>query len=371
MGVKERFMQKRRGRSNVRLVVSYVNNEKIFLLGIVILLLITGVLYSMPSIAMWIGFLVAGYSVVANDSIQTIGTFIVSNKEKKWWVLWLFIGSIFLLVVFFSWYHFEGDVSFRRLSSKGFSETPKNYSFLQIAAPIVLLLLTRLRMPVSTTFMLLGVFSTSSDGVLKVVTKSFLGYVIAFLMAFTIWFLLKKTFGKLSKGAPKPYWTVLQWFISGTLWGMWIVHDAANVAIFLPRQLSLIQFLVFALSIFLGLGFLFYKRGDKMQKIVSDKSELSDVRAATVVDLVYAFILLFFINISTIPMSTTWVFIGLLGGRELAKVVVQPTAQGYKKQRIITLILKDVLLAGTGFIVSAVLALLANDQLTSQFFSLF
>ena len=40
-----------------------------------------------PQIAMWVGFLFAAYAAVANDSIQTLGTFIASNQDRKWWVL--------------------------------------------------------------------------------------------------------------------------------------------------------------------------------------------------------------------------------------------------------------------------------------------
>ena len=43
-----------------------------------------------------IGFLLAAYSVIGNDSAQTLGTFIASNQDKKWWVLWIFIGGIFI-----------------------------------------------------------------------------------------------------------------------------------------------------------------------------------------------------------------------------------------------------------------------------------
>ena len=45
-----------------------------------------------PQYAMWAGFLFAAYAAIANDSIQTIGTFIASNQDKKWWVLWIFIN---------------------------------------------------------------------------------------------------------------------------------------------------------------------------------------------------------------------------------------------------------------------------------------
>ena len=46
-----------------------------------------------------LGFALAAYSVVGNDSIQTLGTFLVSNERRKWWQLWLFAGSIMAVVV--------------------------------------------------------------------------------------------------------------------------------------------------------------------------------------------------------------------------------------------------------------------------------
>ena len=81
-------------------------------------------------------------------------------------------------------------------------------------------------------------------------------------------------------------------------------------------DLSLDQFLVVSSFIFFGLGLLFYLRGDRIQKIVTEKTDIIDVRAATVVDFIYACLLYYLKVISTIPISTTWVFIGLLGGRE-------------------------------------------------------
>ena len=59
-------------------------------------------------------------------------------------------------------------------------------------------------------------------------------------------------------------------------------------------------------------------KGGQIQRIVERKVNTIDVRAATVVDLIYALILLFFKEINNVPMSTTWVFLGLLAGRELA-----------------------------------------------------
>ena len=340
--------------------------ERFFLRILAALLFLTAVFYVNVQVAMWLGFLVASYSVVANDSIQTIGTFIVSNSDKKWYVLWLFIGLLFVGTVTYSWITYGGDVSFQRLSNKGFSETPTQFYFLQIAAPILLLLLTRLRVPVSTTFILLSVFSSSSDGIIKVAEKSFLGYVISFITAFLVYFMLRNVVQRFSSTKAPFIWTVLQWLISGTLWCMWIMHDAANIAIFLPRSLSLVEFIAFAGVIFVGLGLLFYLRGDKMQRIVSEKSGVEDVRAATIVDLVYTVILIVFINLSTIPMSTTWVFIGLLGGREIALSFGRRKSQGRSTRDAVLMMGKDVLLAGTGLVVSIVLALLANETLFNE-----
>ena len=41
----------------------------------------------MELVTLWmvIGFLFAGYSVIANDSVQTLGTWIASNNERFNW----------------------------------------------------------------------------------------------------------------------------------------------------------------------------------------------------------------------------------------------------------------------------------------------
>jgi hypothetical protein len=39
-------------------------------------------------LVMWVGFIFASYSVVGNDVIQTLGTFLTSNEKKvKWYIL--------------------------------------------------------------------------------------------------------------------------------------------------------------------------------------------------------------------------------------------------------------------------------------------
>ena len=67
-----------------------------------------------------------------------------------------------------------------------------------------------------------------------------------------------------------------------------------------------------------GLWYMFREGGGKIQNIVLEKHNTRYVRSATIIDGVYWIILFFFKELNDIPMSTTWVFVGLLCGRELA-----------------------------------------------------
>lgn len=339
----------------VQLLVS----ERQFLALLLFGFVAAGVTQGTPAIAMWVGFAFAGYSAVANDSIQTIGTFIASNRTQKWWVLWLFIGGIFLATAGYSFLTYDGDVTFQRLASKGFAETPTSFSYLQIAAPLFLLILTRLRMPVSTTFLLLSSFATSASSVGSILGKSVLGWAVAFGVSFVIWGAASKVMQRWFTGDAHPAWRVGQWITTGLLWSVWLMQDAANIAVYLPRQMSWWHFGGFALVVFLGLGLLFKNGGEKVQRVVDEKSHVVDVRAATIIDLVYGAILYYFKVHSEIPMSTTWVFIGLLGGRELS-MALRKTSGGTLKDAA-RLMGKDLASVTLGLIVSMGIAYAAND----------
>ena len=81
------------------------------------------------------------------------------------------------------------------------------------------------------------------------------------------------------------------------------------------------EFAGFAGVVVIGLGLLLYYKGGRIQKIVTEKSIVTDVRFATIIDFIYCIILFYFKLYSQVPMSTTWVFIGLLGGREVAMAI--------------------------------------------------
>ena len=157
-------------------------------------------------------------------------------------------------------------------------------------------------------------------------------------------------------------WTIAQWITSGTLWSVWLMQDAANIAVYLPRSLSFGEFAGFAGVVVIGLGLLLYYKGGRIQKIVTEKSIVTDVRFATIIDFIYCIILFYFKLYSQVPMSTTWVFIGLLGGREVAMAIRNSGENS--TVTAIKLLLKDFSFALIGLIISIAIAIGVNDQLT-------
>jgi len=346
--------------SSLRTFYDLLYKEKVFLVVMTFSVILTGAVYDRPQIAMWVGFLFAGYSAVANDSIQTIGTFISSNRGRPWWQLWLFIGGIFVVTMVAGWFAYNGDVSYGRLSSKGFETAPTSFEFLHVAAPLVLMLLTRMRMPVSTTFLLLSSFATTGKGIWDITLKSVSGYVIAFGVAMAVWMALGPYMKRVFVGEAHPGWRVGQWVSSGVLWAVWLAQDAANIAVYLPRQLDVTQLVVFIVSIFLGLGLLFWQGGERIQEVVNEKSAVVDVRPATIIDFVYALILLVFQVWNEVPMSTTWVFVGLLGGRELAMALRDANEDGRSVGAAFKMMARDLVYVTIGFIVALAVAAGSN-----------
>ena len=48
---------------------------------------------------------------------------------------------------------------------------------------------------------------------------------------------------------PHKVWLPLLWASSGFLWSVWLMQNAANIAVYLPRSLSWWQFLLFCAPI--------------------------------------------------------------------------------------------------------------------------
>ena len=301
-------------------------------------------------IYMVIGFTLAAYSVVANDSVQTLGTFIASNSDKfKWYILAGAASLVLCLTLLNGWY-FHGDISYGRLNKIPFQEI----KWYHAAAPGFLLLLTRFGIPVSTTFLVLSAFA-STVVLEKVLIKSVIGYALAAVIAYVLWIVISRYINEKFDEVKNPEkWRVFQWLTTGFLWYTWLSHDMANIAVFLPRDLPFVMLLaVMGLLTFL-LFYIFYEKGGRIQKIVLEKTGTRFVRSATIIDGVYAFILLYFKFYNDIPMSTTWVFVGLLCGRELAIATV---VSDYKLGYVFPIIGKDFLKMIMGLLVSVAIVL--------------
>ncbi len=301
-----------------------------------------------------IGFLLAAYSVIGNDSVQTLGTFIASNTRVfKWYWLWLAASAVLIFTLFYGWIMYDGDISQGRLDKI----PPVDIQWYHAAAPAVLVLLTRTGIPVSTTFLVLSAFA-STVVLESMLVKSIVGYGLAAMCAYGLWMLLSRfineKFNKV-KVEHRVHWRVAQWGATGFLWFSWLSHDMANIAVYLPRQLPLELLLgVIAVLVF-WLGVIFKTSGGKIQRIILEKTGSRFMRSATIIDLVYACLLLFFKELNNIPMSTTWVFVGLLTGRELAIATVN--REEYRFGYVFPLIGKDFLKMMIGLAVSVAIVL--------------
>ena len=350
----------------------------------------------MELMVMWVGFILAAYSVVGNDVIQTLGTFLTSNEKRvKWYILWAFASTIMVYALVNG--YMNNDIDYGRLDKFDFSTITYNWYY--ILPPLVLLAITRYGIPVSTTFMVLTLFSLSSipgdlnsmvssvfDADAKLggmIQKSIMGYIIAFSAAIVIYLIVSRltekkfmknelndtdkydmngiigipvtmfaaifsvsyflfdislsqsllqavipavlTGAALTQITKMQFWIGFQWLTTGFLWFQWLTQDLANIYVYLQggTELSVGGF-IFSLLILVGLlGYIFYSAGGKVQDVIREKTSTADIRSATFIDLIYGIILYIFkYNIldlfeAKLPMSTTWVFIGLLAGREI------------------------------------------------------
>lgn len=294
----------------------------------------------MDALTMWmvVGFIFAAYAVIANDSVQTLGTWIASNNERfSWKTMWLAASGVLLYTLWYGWYMNGGDISYGRLNKIPFQEVQWYHAL----APAVLLLLTRVGVPVSTSFLVLSAFA-STFVLEKMLMKSMMGYAVAAVAAYAIWMIVSRILDETKDVKPehKAYWRIGQWVTTGFLWFTWLSHDVANIAVFLPRQLDISLMIMVSVVFVGGLAFMLREGGGKIQQIVIEKHNTRYVRSATIIDAVYWAILFFFKELNDIPMSTTWVFVGLLCGRELAMATY--TGKG-KIKTVFPLIGKDFL----------------------------
>jgi hypothetical protein len=98
---------------------------------------------------------------------------------------------------------------------------------------------------------------------------------------------------------------------------------------------------------------------------------MSDVRAATLVDFTYVILLIYKLFISTVPMSTTWIFLGIIGGREIAVSLSRKKKGKKHKKKARKMIFRDFSYAMIGLIISVALASGANPAIREEIVGFF
>ena len=312
---------------------------------------------TLSDIFMVLGFSLSLYACVSNDVIQTLGTFLSTTREKPAWLIWLFACTVLVLTFVWGWYIDDGDMAFGRLDRIPFAE---HFYWWHVLPPIILIFLTKKGIPVATAFLILSIFS-SGTVISLMLAKSFLGYVMAFTISIILYFIISRPLEKkflYTKGKPiSKWWYVTKWSATAYLWSMWLMQDAANLYVYLPRKLDFAQ-MITTLAIFVTfLGWIVYKRGGEIQNIVKLKTNSEDIRSATIIDITYASILLYLQNVNNIPMSTTWVFLGLLAGREIA---MYNRLRFETQKKVYKHLAKDFTKALIGLIVSMIVACVIN-----------
>ena len=323
---------------------------------------------TLSNLYMITGFLISMYSCVSNDVIQTLGTYLTTSKKMPTWLIWAFTSAVLIVTISTGWLLNDGDMAFGRLERIPFPET---FTLVHVLPPVILLFLTRYGIPVSTTFLILSIFSASDISVIgMILSKSIIGYFLALIVSIIVYTIiarpLERVFYYTADKKISKWWIAAKWASTAFLWSQWLMQDAANLFVYLPRKTSFstLLFVLIAFSAFLWM--VAYKRGGEVQKIIKMKTNVQDPRSATIIDIIYAFLLLYFIQLNNIPMSTTWVFIGLLAGRESAlynRLRFESPKKMYKH------ILKDLTKVTFGLVVSiVVVVVLIKFDLVKEFF---
>jgi len=130
--------------------------------------------------------------------------------------------------------------------------------------------------------------------------------------------------------------------------------------VFLPRRLELFPMAICTLVLCVGLCVLVASGGGPIQAVLRSKTNTADLRSATVIDFFFGLCLLYKAFLSTFPLSTTWVFLGLIGGREIAlRIKEQEFEETFTNQDsggIVRIIGSDLWKAFIGVVVSLVIA---------------
>jgi hypothetical protein len=260
-----------------------------------------------------VGFLLAGTAVIGNDALQTLGTFLEANRGRIGRPLQaLYLCAVLCAVLLLGWSRGDGEPAWGRLSE---FPLPERLGWSDLLPPLAVLGLTRLGVPVSTSFLMLTAFRPA--GLPALLRQSLLGYGAALLSGALIYGVAAWLLERPDEPV-HPRWLTLQWLAGGWLWGQWLIQDLANVYVYLPRRLEAPSMALSLAALCGGVCLLLAADGGPIQRLLTSKRHVHDPRSGTVISTLYGLILAGLAAASRQPLSTTWVFLGLLAGRELA-----------------------------------------------------
>lgn len=280
-------------------------------------------------------FVLAGYAVIGNDALQTLGPFLAANRGRTPRVLqFAWLAVLLTAVLLLGWWWGEGDPAWGRLQT--FAPLT-DLRWIDLLPSLSVLLLTQWGAPVSTSFLVLtAVDQASAQPLLR---HSLAGYGLGLAVGLLAWGVLlwrlestpadqppeDADAGNPSAAASEPpaqaalpFWLALQWITTGWLWSQWLVQDLANIYVYLPRRLGPGAMTGSLAVLLVGLALLIAENGGAIQQRLTSKTNSGDPRSAALLAGIYGLVLFVMGRISSYPLSTTWAFLGLLAGRELA-----------------------------------------------------
>ena len=328
-------------------LINFLDKIKLKLL---LLILPSIIIYYYGGYALLVTFL-SIFSVLENSSFQIFGTFLSKSKKEPFYKMFLFIFSMFFATLLVEWSINGGRLDFNRLLK---FEYVSEIGLKSILAPLLLLILSYKKIPVSTTFILLSGFATKNT-IDSMLAKTATSYIFSFIIGYYVWYVLDKKFhNKISNFNDKKvnFWNNIQLISNVILVVFWIMSNNGNLVVALPRHFSVLDLCIYLLLCSISILYIVLAGGGEMQKsIMNAKNGLDNPKTSSIINIVFSSIILVFQYISPTPIATTWSFIGLLSGREFA--LSMKKINGVKRITIIK-ILKDLSVLIYGLIVTLI-----------------
>lgn len=299
----------------------------------------------------WFIMITVMYNVMANNFIQTLGTFNVSNKYTKKWKIFLYLVMIFIVYFIYTWLRHDGNI---RKGSLRYIEYKESFSYSILLLPILVATFNHFRIPISVTFLSIPLF-ISGDVIKTMVIKAFINYFLAFAISFIFWNILYVEFKKILKNKNNhQFWMIIEYISIGILWCCWLNTCVSSFMVFLPPKLDLKHLILLLIvgSVVISIITIF-RPNDKMEQIIEEKTDVKNIMSSVLFNILHSVVLLLLKLNSEVPIPTSWIFTGLLDGRELGIVTKKSNSFSDSKYKLcLKKITRDLCFNTIGIIIS-------------------